>query len=197
MGCALSRVRGSVFISEEPHLVPIEKHTISTRIPFILLSVFISPGGLESSFDTIFLCNMRSYLIGGSCLLLVYVFYYFLSSFLASRRHAQNAARLGCKPPPMRPSKLPFGIDLAQRIMKADRERLVPEMFLELHEEMGRPSTWVQNFLGPEVLVTVDPKNIQALLATQFNDFVIGERRRKNFMPMLGNGIFTADGRAW
>lgn len=81
--------------------------------------------------------------------------------------------------------------------MQADRERRVPDMFLEVHKELGRPSTWVQCFLGTDVFVTVDPKNIQAILATQFDDFALGKTRRGNFWPMLGNGIFTADGRAW
>jgi hypothetical protein len=140
---------------------------------------------------------MRSHLIGGACILLAYISYRFLSSILASRRHAQNAARLGCKPPARRPSKLPLGIDFARRIMKADQERRVPDMFLEVYEELGGLNTWVQYFLGSDTLVTVDPKNIQAILATQFNDFAIGHIRRMNFLPILGNGIFTADGRAW
>ena len=42
-----------------------------------------------------------------------------------------------------------------------------------------------------------DEKNIQAILATQFKDFDIGPKRRNNFMPLLGNGIFTQDGAAW
>jgi hypothetical protein len=140
---------------------------------------------------------MRPYLIGGACILLVYIFYRFLSSILASRRHAQNAARLGCKPPARRPIKLPFGIDLAWRVMKASQERRVPDMFLEVYEELGWPKTWVQYFLGSDTISTVDPKNIQAILATQFNDFAIGRIRRLNFLPVLGNGIFTVDGRAW
>jgi len=45
--------------------------------------------------------------------------------------------------------------------------------------------------------VTVDPKNIQAVLATQFHDFSLGQTRRGNFFPLLGNGIFTNDGKAW
>ena len=140
---------------------------------------------------------MQSYLVGAFCLLSTYIVYYLLSSFLASRRHAQNAARLGCKDPPRRPYQLPFGIDMAQRVMKADREKRVPDMFTEVYEEMGRPATWSQYLLGADILVTVDPLNIQALLATQFNDFEIGHNRRANFMPMLGNGIFTSDGKDW
>ena len=81
--------------------------------------------------------------------------------------------------------------------MKADREKRVPDMFMDIYEELGAASTWAQKFLGTESLVTVDPKNIQAILATQFNNFAIGDVRRKQFAPLLGNGIFTADGKAW
>lgn len=140
---------------------------------------------------------MRSYLIGGGCLIIAYISYRVLSSLLASRRHAQNAKRLGCKPPPRRPHKLPFGVDLVLRIMKADREKRLPDMFLDLHAELGQPSTFVHQFFGQDDLITMDPKNIQAILATQFNEFDLGKIRRQNFLPLLGNGIFTADGRAW
>ena len=140
---------------------------------------------------------MHSYLLGPLCLFSAYAAYYLVASLLASRRHARNAARLGCKPPTRRPHQLPLGIDLAHRVVKADREKCVPDMFLAVYEELGCPSTWTQLFLGTETLVTVDPKNIQAILATQFNDFELGETRRGNFAPVLGNGIFTADGRAW
>jgi hypothetical protein len=140
---------------------------------------------------------MRSYLVGAVCLFSVYVAYYLLSSFFESRRHAREAARLGCKPPPRRFHLLPLGIDLAQRVMKADKEKSIPDMFLQVYEELGCPPTWVQYFLGVDNIVTADPKNIQAILATQFNDFEIGHTRRGNFAPMLGNGIFTTDGKAW
>ena len=140
---------------------------------------------------------MHTYLAAASCLFAVYIAYYFLSIALASRRHAQDAARLGCKPPLRRDHTLPLGIDLVQKVVKADREKHVPDMFLQIYEELGCPSTWTQNFLGADDLITADPKNIQAMLSTQFNDFEIGRERRENFAPLLGNGIFTADGKAW
>jgi hypothetical protein len=140
---------------------------------------------------------MHSYLLGGVCLLFTYTAYYLLSSFLENRRHARNAAKLGCKSLPKRPYKLPFGIDMVLRIMKADEERRLPDMFIEVYEELGRPATWTQYFAGAETIVTADPKNIQAILATQFNDFALGKARQRNFLPMLGNGIFTLDGKGW
>jgi hypothetical protein len=140
---------------------------------------------------------MHAYLSGAGCILFVCISYLIFSSFLAAHRHAQHAAKLGCKPPQRSPCTLPLGIDVLQRIMQADREKRVPDMFLEVYKELGRPSTWVQCFLGTDAFITVDPKNIQAILATQFDDFGLGKTRRGNFWPMLGNGIFTADGRSW
>ncbi len=140
---------------------------------------------------------MRSYVIAGLCPLLVYVSYYLIASYLASRRHARNAARLGCKEPIRRSHRLPLAVDIARRLIKADKEKRIPDLFLNIYEELGRPATWKQYFLGDDSILTVDPKNIQAILATQFNDFSLGEGRRRNFSPLLGNGIFTADGKAW
>jgi hypothetical protein len=51
--------------------------------------------------------------------------------------------------------------------------------------------------MGTDMYATVDPKNIQAILATQFNDFSLGPSRRGSFWPLLGNGIFTQDGKPW
>lgn len=43
---------------------------------------------------------------------------------------------------------------------------------------------------------TVEPENIKAILATQFNDFSLG-KRHSHFFPLLGDGIFTLDGSGW
>ena len=47
-----------------------------------------------------------------------------------------------------------------------------------------------------KVISTVDPENIKAVLATQFNDFSLGTRHNQ-FAPLLGDGIFTLDGAGW
>lgn len=47
-----------------------------------------------------------------------------------------------------------------------------------------------------KIVLTVDPENIKAVLATQFNDFSLGTRHA-HFAPLLGDGIFTLDGNGW
>lgn len=48
-------------------------------------------------------------------------------------------------------------------------------------------------FHGPSgrTVLTIDPKNVQAVLSTNFKDFQLGHPRRRAFFPLLGNGIFT------
>jgi cytochrome P450 len=47
------------------------------------------------------------------------------------------------------------------------------------------------------VIMTAEPENIKAILATQFKDYGKGERFRKDWFPFLGNGIFAVDGEVW
>lgn len=49
---------------------------------------------------------------------------------------------------------------------------------------------------GVELFATIDPENIKAVLATQFNDFELGIRHA-HFKPLLGDGVFTLDYHGW
>lgn len=50
--------------------------------------------------------------------------------------------------------------------------------------------------LGRRVVVTIEPKNVQAILALKFKDFDLGSRN-KALSPLLGQGIFASDGQLW
>ncbi|OAL49786.1 n-alkane-inducible cytochrome P450 [Pyrenochaeta sp. DS3sAY3a] len=50
--------------------------------------------------------------------------------------------------------------------------------------------------LGRRVVVTIEPKNVQAVLALKFKDFDLGSRN-KALSPLLGQGIFASDGQLW
>lgn len=56
--------------------------------------------------------------------------------------------------------------------------------------------TFAQYILGGRGVDTNDPRNIEAVLTTQFQEFNLGARKRE-FQPLLGDGIFTQDGQAW
>ena len=82
------------------------------------------------------------------------------------------------------------------RLVEADRRGQVPNEVEKIFQEQGT-YTFVQSIFGIPQIATADPRNIQAILATQFSDFEIGALRRLNFAPMLGVGIFTGDGEVW
>ena len=141
---------------------------------------------------------MNHYMTAGLGLLGVSIVYFIIASFFSNRYHARKARELGCLPAWERPHRYPLALDLLQEVMKADKDKVIPNYFLDVYNnKTGKRSTWQQNMLGDLGYVTSDPKNVQAILATQFNDFELGELRRGNFFPMLGNGIFTTDGKAW
>ncbi|KAB8253793.1 cytochrome P450 [Aspergillus pseudonomiae] len=123
----------------------------------------------------------------------IYAFYWIFTSIL----HNQRARRMGCKPAFVRPSKLPFGVDILKRYIDAAKDQILQNDELVLYEEMGRHPTWNENLLGHWHHVTADPKNVQAILATQFKDFELGPLRRNLFGPVIGKGIFTTDGKEW
>lgn len=107
------------------------------------------------------------------------------------------AKELGCKPAFVRPSRLPLGIDTVTRMLKALNNQELQNDDIKVYEEMGGPSTWVQNILGTWYHSTVDPENIKAILATQFKDFDMGPLRINQLGPLIGHGIFTTDGKDW
>lgn len=122
--------------------------------------------------------------------------FYILHAGISRWHHAKRARDLGCKPPPSKVNRLPLGIDGVLELNQADREHIVPQQVMKIFEEVGH-STFQRSLLGTTLIITNDPLNIRAILATQFRDFELGSKRRGNFFPMLGNGIFTADGEVW
>ncbi|KIM92650.1 hypothetical protein OIDMADRAFT_46607 [Oidiodendron maius Zn] len=120
----------------------------------------------------------------------------FVSYHLKLRSNAAKERSLGCRPPRRQSSFLPFGIDQLIRKLKADRAKRFPIDCIETCIEMGAFTYTYSNF-GAKTFFTADPKNIQAMLSTNFRDFDLGHIRRRMFSPLLGNGIFTQDGSAW
>jgi cytochrome P450 len=111
-------------------------------------------------------------------------------------RHHLKSRRLGCGPVLVEPKRWPLGIDVVRRGLQADREQRTPDFVAARFEAMGR-YTWGLSLLGTSNLITAEPRNVQALLATQFDDFIMGAARRTNLKTVLGRSIFAVDGKAW
>ncbi|KAI9783890.1 MAG: hypothetical protein M1816_001142 [Peltula sp. TS41687] len=111
----------------------------------------------------------------------------------AARRHRFQVEH-NCAEPPVIRNILPCGIERLLRILffKGD---LLDDYFTPLFKRYG--STHKAHELAGTVISTDDPQNTQAVLATKFKDFEVGELRREVFAPLIGKGIFTSDGEAW
>lgn len=117
-----------------------------------------------------------------------------VSSIVTSYRRAAKAKAWGCEPAPQSTDHGFLGIKLIRRMQEADSKSIFPDFAMtrynELCEAFGRPaSTFRFSLLGRESFSTNDPKNIQAMLATQFDDFELGIMRRRNMIVLLGDGI--------
>lgn len=88
-----------------------------------------------------------------------------------------------------------FGIPSLLEIHSKMRQGRTLE-YLRGVKEGGDCRTYDLYIAGMRVIFTVDPENMKALLATQFNDFALGSRH-SHFMPLLGDGIFTLDSQGW
>lgn len=118
-----------------------------------------------------------------------FVAYSFISSISTSRRHAAAAKALGCEPAPVEPRADPFAlINLVKTMWAHGNNRILEYLqgtFENTSSHVNRTVyTYETEFLGDKVLFTCDPKNIQAILATQFKDFELGQIRTGSFAPL-------------
>lgn len=116
-----------------------------------------------------------------------------LWSLVSRWQHAQNARRLGCGSTPLYPSD-PLGISVTREALAADKvKKILPMIERRVALMSDREGRYVTTFrirqTGREMYFTTDPKNIQAVLATQFKDFELGAPRRQAVHSLLGTGI--------
>jgi hypothetical protein len=116
---------------------------------------------------------------------------YKLLSIIALRfQNASTAKKLGCKPAPEFPSPDPLGIKNVLDLMKANDNGVLLEHFKSRWDRVSKIEgrtvlTFDAHFIREHFYMTCDPKNIQAVLATQFKDFELGPIRFGTFSPLL------------
>lgn len=113
------------------------------------------------------------------------------------RQFARFKESNDCKPAIDITSAFPYGLD---RISRIRNSRVSGEDILDdiLGGEFKNASTFQITMVeGSCVLTTTEPANLQAMLATQFNNFELGKMRHNQFWPVLGKSIFSSDGAFW
>ncbi|KAJ5613234.1 n-alkane-inducible cytochrome P450 [Penicillium lagena] len=101
----------------------------------------------------------------------------------------------GCQPPIHTVVRGPLGLGLVTDMLAAARENRILELVHGWHREFG--TTFKAKMVARTIVFTVEPKNVQTVLALKFKDFELGELRNRAFRPLLGSGIFSTDGSKW
>jgi cytochrome P450 len=112
--------------------------------------------------------------------------------YLKQRSYAK---RHGCKEPTTLTQESFIGYRMLRESFTALRSSSYLRLGKQRFEENG--DTFAFKQIGKLGILTNDPANVKAILSSQFQDYGVGKRRAEAFEPLIGHGIFTADGPAW
>ena len=122
---------------------------------------------------------------------LVGALFVFYIAYAAIAKATFNAKlrKLGARAP-ARGAWLPLQLDLAYSIVRAALDDKMYEFWVHTFEKYSRNGCYtVESGIGERVIMTADPENIKAILATQFKDYGKGEQFHKDFESFLGDGM--------
>jgi len=104
--------------------------------------------------------------------------------------------KTGCFKAPMYPHTDPFGgSDLVKQRQQANKDGNLQALYTRHFNALGK--TWEEIFWNQRVINTMDAMNHQYIHALGFEDFGKPNQRMKISAPILGNGIFAAEGAHW
>lgn len=132
--------------------------------------------------------------------LLAYITYFFIDLWISNWRLRRFASRNGCELAQENTLlKLPWGVDGLYRVITSvsNGKDLLDDLVIPRFGKLNATTIAGTGLFGQRITDTIDPQNLQALLATNFKDFGTGERRSKQFGALLGYNIFTSDGEFW
>lgn len=125
---------------------------------------------------------------------LAFITYKIWSNTKRRKLHSAIIAEHGCQSPPRLLNQRPWGIDRLEQIFRADAESRLMELFLFHFRLWG--TTLEQVFLSTQAFGTIEPRNLEAILGSKFDDWSLGLRNQV-MNPLFGSGIFTQDGDLW
>ncbi|PSR74971.1 hypothetical protein PHLCEN_2v9385 [Hermanssonia centrifuga] len=109
--------------------------------------------------------------------------------------NARRAARLGAVLPPRWNGKRIGNLDVLEVLRKINVDGYLSDNFWEKMHELG-PTYEVSIMWDPDY-VTSDVNIIKNVLATDFNNWVKGEKFDAFMKSVLGTGVFNSDGDMW
>ncbi|MCJ1312938.1 hypothetical protein MMC25_006614 [Agyrium rufum] len=121
---------------------------------------------------------------------------YVVRNFFNEHVYFRNVRKNGREHPPRyRHSDPILGTDLYRNIVKHMSEGNASKVAKQRFMTMGK--TFEANSLGTRVIFTMDPKNIQAVLATNFPKYGVEPRRKAFGGKRIGQAIIMKDGSEW
>ena len=110
----------------------------------------------------------------------------------------QKIIRSGCKPVANIPTKDKLGINKLRDHVRARKLHRWPSFLIQTLEDAGEHvHTASHRAVNHQMFYTRDTENIKAVLNAPQGDFMLGDSRGANFVPVLAGGLFTAEGQAW
>lgn len=169
--------------------------TISSSIPF---QVPIRATQAFDPIDTLFKPSKWHFLILVTASIVIANI---LSTLHSNYRLALFARRFNCHPVPQasNPMPMPWSLNRKYEVYRASiRGDLFEGHFSRKYSRHGNTHAIVSPLLRRQKGInTIEPANIQAVLATRFDDYKRPEFRSLAAQPMLLPGLFTTDGPVW
>ena len=129
-------------------------------------------------------------LVLGPLILLLWVSLLSVRSYLVRQEIARQH---GCKPlPSLTGLGTIFGLDLIYIFRKPSKCGLQKLPVEEQFDILG--TTFRTQVFGNPVIQTIEPRNIQAVFASDAKSFGNGPMRQFSFSPLIGDGVMTLDG---
>ncbi|KAF8585826.1 cytochrome P450 monooxygenase pc-3 [Ramaria rubella] len=118
-----------------------------------------------------------------------------ISAQISLLKETIGALRLGALVVPRVEGRLPGNIDLLYRGFTANKPEYLGELWLDPIRRLG--TTFAIRILHDQRLCTLNPKNVQKILALDFEAYRKGNFFNKIMESMLGVGVFNSDGEMW
>jgi len=124
--------------------------------------------------------------------LLSYYLYTRITLYLARQRIIKEN---GCKPCQAKFNKDPIlGLDVMKMMAENSKKHIVLQENKKRFEKFG--TTFQTRMVTMPIIATCEPENIKTILSLKFKDYGF-DHRKAAFTPLLGHGIFNADGERW
>jgi hypothetical protein len=127
----------------------------------------------------------------------VFLVYKIVVSTYRNKKFRLFKKKKGCQDAIDLSGSFPYGFERINRIrnLRKSGEDVLDDI---LGAEFKTANTFEMTMMeGSRLLTTIEPANVQAMLATQFSDYETGKMRHNQFWPVLGRSIFSSDGAFW